>query len=195
MNMADLFVELFIELVVIGAGTLSWGILFALSAFGYRWISNDVATSAPTLLALFAILYVLGILMDGLANHLFGIWDKPIRRKAFPNNKEYHRARTYVYSYANDPIIELFKYGRSRMRITRAWCINWALLAVSVPLLVWTRLSQLDLGMRWLISILGCVICGTCSVGSWLVWRRLTVNDCRRLAETFAFLSREQKQK
>jgi hypothetical protein len=185
--------DLFVELVVIGTGPVVWLAVLILSVLGYNWIPYDETIALLALLPLLSVAYVLGIVVDRLADSLFGVWDKPLRRSAFPDNAEYRSARTYIYIHATETIIGLFEYGRSRLRISRAWSLNWALLAIGAPILVWTRFRWLPFGTRVAVSI-GCfVVCGLGAITTWFVWRKLAVSDYKRLAETYALL-REERQ-
>jgi hypothetical protein len=183
--------DLFVELIVIGTGPVLWLSVLVLSVFGYGWIPYDETLALLALLPLLSVAYVLGIVVDRLADSLFSVWDGSLRRSEFPDDTEYHRARTYIYMHATEMVISLFEYGRSRLRISRAWSLNWALLAIGAPILVWTRFPWLPFSTRVTVSV-GCfVICGLGTIATWFVWRKLAVSDYKRLAETYTLLREE----
>ncbi|MBN1483826.1 MAG: hypothetical protein JXA37_03825 [Chloroflexia bacterium] len=188
MSMTDLFVEL----VVIGVGASVWVLLLIFSAFGYTWLPYDQLGSPLLLLPALSLVYVLGIIIDYLANQIFRLWAHPLRLRHFKDHDAYHKARTYVYSHAQEAVIDLFKYGRSRMHICRSWSLIWALLALTAPIFVWTRLPQLGLSAQISLSLVSLLGLGACSLVTWLAWRRLVGTDYRRLAETYVLLVKEQ---
>jgi hypothetical protein len=189
--------NLFVELIVIGIGATVWSILLVMSLFGYTWLPwEKIISSSALLVPLLSFTYILGIVMDKLADNLYSNWDKHIRRSSgFPDNKKYHIARTYIYTYATDKIVNLFEYGKSRVRISRAWSINFIFLAISVPVFFWTRFPQIEFSTRLLLAAFSVVVFGLGAFMSLLTWKKLTINDYKRLEETYNFLLEEKKLK
>ncbi|MBW4525378.1 MAG: hypothetical protein KME18_09325 [Phormidium tanganyikae FI6-MK23] len=186
--------NLFVELIVIGAGAFFWILLFTLSLFGYNWLPWEKVTASPAiLLPLLTVTYVLGIVVDRLADSLFSKRDKKLRyTHGFSSNDEYHIARNHVYTHAVDKIIALSEYGRSRLRISRAWSINFVMLVLNSLVLVWTRLTNLPQSTRWVISIFCIVMFGFGAATTFSAWRKLAINDYKRLKETYVFLASKQ---
>jgi len=185
--------NLFVELIVIGAGAATWVGLLLMSLFGYNWLSLTEITSVIVLIPSISLIYFLGIIVDRLADEIFSKYDKEIRNKYFPDNNIYHEARTYTYTYATDRIINLFEYGKSKMRITRAWSINNLLLAISTSIFVLTRFPSTSLNTRLLITVFATITFAICFLATLIAWKKLTHNDYKRLAETFEFLKYERK--
>lgn len=180
--------NLFVELVVIGVGTLFALILTVMSIFGYRWISWEQIASSTMLIPLLSITYLLGIVIDRISDQVFRSWNRRLRQNNFTSNDEYHEARTYVYQFASERIISLFLYGRSRLRISRAWSLNCILLAITFPLFVWTRLSQIPYNTRISITIFSIILFVIGAIATCFTWRKLANNDYKRLAETNTIL-------
>lgn len=176
--------SLFVELIVIGVGTLTALMLVIMSVFGYEWILWDKLTSSTILIPLLSIIYLLGIVIDRFADLIYSNWSKKLRLKQFASNNEYHDAKTYVYQCANERIVSLFIYGRSRLRIIRAWSLNCVLLSVIIPIFVWVRCSQIENDTRVLITIFSIIFFGCGALATCLVWIKLVKNDYKRLAET-----------
>lgn len=185
--------ELFVELLVIGTGVISWVLIFILSLFGYDWVPWKELTSITALVPFLVLTYILGLVFDRLSDQVFKTSDKKLREKYFIDNGSYHTARTYVYSYGSEPIINLFEYGRSRIRISRSWIINYFLLAISTPVLVWSRSNSSQVRMSILITLVSLCLFGLLSLSAFLSWKKLTKNDYARLSETFAFLQDERR--
>lgn len=74
-----------------------------------------------TTLLLSAIVYVLGIVFDRIADQLADGRDKKNRAIFFEKDKEsYSKIRNELYD-KSDAVKQLFDYTRSRLRICRAW--------------------------------------------------------------------------
>ena len=180
--------NLFVELLIIGAGFLSLLSTSVIAAIGSSWKSPFQIDSSILLVALLGFSYVLGIVMDRFADQVFRSWDRKLRLRNFKDNESYHEARTYVYINANEKIISLFEYGRSRVRITRAWSIIFLLLGISIPayFLRIGYVSTLRVNMLIFISF---EILALLTLQS---WRKLAINDYERLEETFNLMSKKR---
>lgn len=176
--------SLFVELIVIGVGTLAVLMLTVMSIFGYEWIPWDKLTSSTILVPLLSITYLLGIVIDRFADLIYSNWSKKLRLKQFTSNNEYHDARTYVYQCANDRIVSLFLYGRSRLRIVRSWSLNCILLSVIIPIFVWIKCAQMGSDTKVLITTFSITFFGCGALFTCFVWNKLAKNDYKRLAET-----------
>lgn len=183
---------LFVELIIIGVGAVIWLSILILSLFGYTWVPWKEITSIIALVPFLAITYTLGIAFDRLADQIFSKWDKKLRKGRFPNNEEYHTVRTYVYTHATDKVIDLFEYGRSRLRISRAWSVHNLILSIIIPIFTWTRFSGTLLTTRILITVFSVISLGLYALVALLAWRRLANNDYTRLVETYKFLKHER---
>ncbi len=185
--------NLFVELVVIGVGTLMALILVVMSIFGYGWISWKQITSSTMLIPLLSVTYLLGIVIDHIAGQIYASWSKQLRVEQFSDNHEYYKARTYVYQYANEWIISLFLYGKSRLRICRAWSLNCILLAITIPLFVWIRLSEISNNTKISITIFSVILFTIGAVATSLAWKKLANNDYKRVAETNTILRNQSR--
>ena len=120
---------LFAELVVIGVGTLS-AIVLTFIAF-IPISSQTVTTVSPLfLIPLLAVLYLVGILADRIADYfsedfLEKIW--PGKISVNPEWKE-KRGRLLV---ENEFFKEMWLYSKSRSRIVRGWILNSILLILN----------------------------------------------------------------
>jgi hypothetical protein len=180
--------ELFVEIIVIGVGVDLWLGLLILTFFGYSWIPWGQFTSIVSLVPFLAVTYVLGITIDRLADQIYSRWDKKLRSYKFTNNAEYHQARTATYTHASDNIIDLFEYGRSRLRISRSWSINFALIGTFISTFIWFNFPSLAAGLRIRVMITSIFIFGSLCILNVLAWRKLAINDYKRLAEMRDFI-------
>jgi hypothetical protein len=125
--------HLFVELLVIGFGAVAWLFLFGAAIFGYHPAGLDPrVVSWTTLFPLLSIVYVLGILLDRVADWIFEPFDARHREKYFGADKDayFHARRTLVTK--GPALWEHLEYGRSRLRICRGWAINFTLLLLAV---------------------------------------------------------------
>ena len=180
--------SLFVELIVSGMGTVAWLLLLVFSIFDYSWILGQKLTDLLTLVPFLALVYVLGLIADHLAHHLykriFYKLDRRIRRQSFDKHANYENIeideefvatlKVYVYFHASENIMERFEYDRSRLRIARAWGVNFVFLAISTLIFVWTSLLQIDISTKVTISIFSMIFCGLGAVAAFHTWKDLT---------------------
>jgi hypothetical protein len=179
--------HLFVELLVIGIGAFAALLLLLAAIFGW---SPDTFSGLMGLQALFPILaavYVLGILVDRLADICFDWKDKEQRREIFPDDDEKHTKyfesrRTLVIDGEN--LWRDLEYVRSRSRICRGWTVNSLLLAICFTIYHFSNTSALDLSLGNLLFLNFCWIgLATCCA---LCWARLNFNEykkTKRIAE------------
>jgi hypothetical protein len=190
---------LFVELIVIGVGTAAWITLLILSVFGYSWIPGQQITALIALLPFLSLIYVLGIVTDYL---VFNIYRKVFRRledffcrRYLGEDIDVEAVRTYVYTYAAENVINRFEYDRSRLRICRAWSVNFVCLAISTIIFLWTDLAQVDFNIKIKISIFSTIVCAFGVVATFYTWRNLSEGDYKRLKRTSTFLKVERGEK
>lgn len=183
--------NLFVELVVIGTGAALWVSLAIFSVFDYTWVSFDRVLSIPALIPGLSLIYVLGIVVDRLADWVFEYWAKSLCREWFASPKEYHYARTLIYT-RSDALKALFEYSRSRLRICRGWTINCMFIIGFLNTFVWIRLPAADFRLRLKLSVFGSLAFGLFALGSWRAWYRLAGKEYRKLSEQFTFLKEEE---
>jgi hypothetical protein len=181
---------LFVELVVIGLGPLAAIFLVIFGIFGYGWVPTEKAFSLPVLLPLLAMTYLLGIIVDRIADKILGGWGKRLRRDSFDDERAYRRARSIAY--ADSPFRELFEYSRSRLRIARGWILNSLLIIAAGNYFVWNALPN-DFPVckisLWLTAI--AVVVGS---GSLFAWRQLVLAEIENI-ETQSKLITERNSK
>lgn len=80
--------DLFVELMVIGIGASIWLILFIFSIFGYEWVPVDRVASLFALIPVAAVVYVLGIIVDRIADTIFEkLWGQTLCEKVYKTKK------------------------------------------------------------------------------------------------------------
>jgi hypothetical protein len=181
--------NLFVELIVIGIGAAFWVVFVILSIFNYTWVPFDKLMSLPAIVPGLSVIYVLGIVVDRLADWVFHFRAESLCLKWFRSLEEYYTARTLIYT-RSESLRELFEYSRSRLRICRGWVINCILIVCGLNLFIWFRLSPSDGRLK--LSIFGSLSLGLFALGAWHAWYGLASNEYRRLLEQSTLLKREQ---
>jgi hypothetical protein len=181
--------SLVVELVVIGAGAAVWVSLAVLAVFGTEWLhalaaSRDLAI--PVLLPALSFTYVLGILVDRLADGIFAGQAARLRAGWFPQPEEYRFARTLIY-VRSAALRDLYEYGRSRLRICRGWTVNALLILLSLN--AFTARAITPGNTRFLLLLVGNVTFTLVALWAWHAWRGLVVREYLMLYEQRNVLS------
>lgn len=184
--------NLFVELIVIGVGASIWLILFTFSMFGYAWVPIDRLLSSSAAVSILAVIYVLGIISDRIADAVFEwVWSDDLRGSYFQDRREYYDARRLILT-RSERLSDLLEYGRSRLRICRGWAFNSILVAVSLNTFLWMYLS--DKSFAWSISIFGSISLLVFALAAWFAWRKLAQNEYRKIKEQAEFIVRRESE-
>ncbi len=184
--------DLFVELVIIGMGSAIWIFFLVISIFGFSWVDSNKLLSLPALIPFLSLTYVVGIVIDRIADTLFEwLWAKELFRKYYENKDDFHNDRRIIYIHEGR-LASLLEYGRSRLRICRGWALNSVLIFLTLNLFAWTKIP--DFPLRIQVSIFGSFFCIFLSYGTWFSWYKLTLNDFRRVKEQANFLKQFQSQ-
>lgn len=179
--------NLFVELLVIGVGASIWLVLVVLSMFGTSWVPVEQLFSPPAALPLLAIVYVLGIVSDRMADAVFEwLWNDDLRGSRFSSRGEYYNARRIILT-RSERLSDLLEYGRSRLRICRGWALNSLLIAVGLNTFLW-RWSG-DNPAAWGISMFGSITLLLFALGAWYSWRKLALAEYRKVREQADFFA------
>jgi 8-oxo-dGTP pyrophosphatase MutT (NUDIX family) len=159
---------MFIEILIIGLQAVVWVALLAASIFGIKSVQLQNLSDWETLIIVlvFAIAYVLGILMDRLADTAFNkIYKirkliKPLIRKSTKGDKDetlpapFGEMRLQIMMQ-NDTVGKFMDYQRSRLRIARATVLNLPLIIISgiIFLITRTNFSSLQIAMFALVGV------------------------------------------
>ncbi len=181
--------NLFVELVVIGAGVFIWLALLVLSFIGVGWIQINSAVLIGSAIPTLAFIYVLGIVWDRFVDYIFDqFWGKSLRRKYFKKKSQYYNARRNIL-INSEPLSDLLEYGRSRMRICRGWSVNALMIGISLNLYLWLQHGKHPQLIE--ISFAGTLSCVVLATGSWYAWRNLTKVEYRKIKNQSKFISKK----
>jgi hypothetical protein len=130
---------LFVELVVVGVGALAWLSLLIIAAFGHEWIPVDRVFTPSATVPLLAVVYLLGIVTDRVADTLLGpLWARGNRRRVYGDDVRAYAADK-VLVLATPQFSRLFEYNKSLQRICRGWTINALAILVALHVMLGTR--------------------------------------------------------
>jgi len=176
--------QLFAELLVIGIGGVLWLALAVAAIFGYLFNKGVPHIEPLFLVALGGIAYHLGIVIDRFAYSMFSIFEK--KNQASVLGKSGLPAARAIEKYIllnSDKLASQILYNRSRLRVCRAWILNFAL--ITLAFIVWDlRVSALSLSQSFAIATLGIVLCLLTA------WTTLTLSrdHYQNIMESYEFL-------
>ncbi len=188
--------HLFVELLVIGFGALAWILVCTATFFDFDLSStNAYLPSLGALLPLLCIAYVLGILVDRVADWIFDrLWDKNQRRSIYGHDAKdkiqyFNDRRTLIVE--GPELWQLVEYGRSRLRICRGWTLN--ALALTTSLIFYCLTGGADSSVRLEICVailgLGAIFTGLC----WFSWFKLNGKEYKKIQRQAKWLRHHRK--
>jgi hypothetical protein len=179
--------NLFVELVVIGVGAMVWLILLTSAIFDFQWLQVKSEIFLALTVPLLSLIYLLGIILDRIADLSFEkIWSKKIRKSSYGGTEQnFYDDRRIVLSQQN-LITERLLYAQSRARICRGWSLNALLIAFTFIVLMFSQFRSNS--NFWGILIYGSVSLLTLSVVCWIAWRMLKYSDYIKTKEYAEFL-------
>lgn len=129
--------QLYIELIIIGLETFCWISICIINIIGYEVINiiTKILNSFSTSLLLIGILYIIGILMDRLADMIFQKSENRIREESGL------KAKSSFLIWKRFDAQKYSDYSRSKIRILRASIINIPLITISV---IWYILIYIE---------------------------------------------------
>jgi hypothetical protein len=171
---------LFIEILLTGFQSLFWLILIFTWINGSHLIAEYTITSlaewsTPISLIGFGFLYLLGIIIDRLADWVFTVPDNRLRIKYSKNRSksEIQRIRYKISKHLG--ISKHFDYNRSRTRIVRSGTVNFGISSIVIISRILFQGWNTDLAFILLtISIL-------LTIGSYFSWKRLTITQFKNI--------------
>lgn len=169
---------LFAELLIIGLQAAVWIFILLVNVFGTSWVqaiqaSNLANWQAAILIVLLSVFYVIGVIVDRLADVLFSGWERKLRRTSFPDPPMPIVVLRFELARGNEHLNHQFEYNRSRMRISRASALNFGLATLMglTYILVHSQTPSPD--AKWLLFITTSIIGVALTLGAAFTWRKL----------------------
>lgn len=169
---------LFAELLIIGLQTAVWIFILLINVFGIGWVqtlqtSNLANWQAAILIVLLSVFYVIGIIIDRVADALFSRWEWKLRRVGFPEPPMPIVVLRFELARGNEPLNHQFEYNRTRMRISRASALNFGLATIMGVLYILTRAQISSPIGTWGVAVLTLIIGSALTLGAAFTWRKL----------------------
>ena len=119
--------QLYIELVIIGLEAFGWISFFVIDIIGNKVVSifNNILNNFSTSVLLIGVLYVIGILIDRLADMIFQKKEDSIRKNSGL------KAKSSILIWKKYGAEKYADYVRSKIRILRASILNIPLITIS----------------------------------------------------------------
>lgn len=130
--------RLYIELVIIGLEGFIWMCTFLVDVIGNKamGVLADILDNFSSSLLLLGILYIIGILVDRLADFIFQKKENAIR------NKSGLHAKSSILVWNKYDAENYAQYTRTRIRILRASILNLPMISISIMLYVMKYLDK-----------------------------------------------------
>ena len=182
--------NLFVELLVVGVGAFAWVLLFIL---GFADKDLEVVyklVNVAWFVPLVSLVYVLGIVVDRIADGIFEkFWGNDIRNRVFADKNSYYRARSAIFS-SSEAIAELLEYNRSRLRICRGWALNSVMLIIATNL--YASLRTIPYTEQIVMVMSGSMLFFMVAFGSWFSWRDILTKEYHKTKHQAASIYEEQ---
>jgi hypothetical protein len=155
----------FVEILIVGFEAAAWLVLLVFSIFGTDWFhpSDFKGWEALVTVFVFAGAYVLGILIDRVADRSWGLFKalqrrmKPLlprRKEPEPEPNRTDRPEVSVMRLTvmarSEGMANFLEYQRSRLRIARATIVN---LVFAIPSLAIFLAVQRDVGAWEIVAV------------------------------------------
>lgn len=124
--------QLYIELIIIGLESSIWMCMFLINIIGNKVLNviSDILNNFSSSILFIGILYVIGILIDRLADILFQESEDKIRKKSGL------KAKSSILIWKKYGTEKYAEYARSRIRILRATILNIPLITIGFILYI-----------------------------------------------------------
>jgi hypothetical protein len=177
---------LFVEVLVVGIGVLACLLAILLTVLGKDLIGVLSSLDGPVvLLSGLSLSYVLGIIVDRLADQLFQKRAIRMQEQSFANDVEYETARAAVLRVP--AFSARLDYSRSRLRVVRGWSLNGLGLLVSGNLLLLVRYDA-PANRVTAASLSLTVATLVISIGSLFAWQSLAKTQYQQIAKQYRIL-------
>ncbi len=183
---------LFAELLIIGLQSVIWLLLLAFNFLGFGWLQALKAVSDwQTLIAVasLSVLYVLGIVIDRVADFSFYGWDCSLKNRILPGLSFSSSAVRFDISKDNEFLNRQFEYTRSRLRIARASSLNFAISTVLLVILIVRVQAPNEAALLFFSVLLGILL----TAGSVYAWRTLAVTYYKMVKGNYDLLQSKQE--
>lgn len=183
---------IFAELLIVGLQAIVWLIFAGLVFFEVSTIDTTLFNTLKSWAALITIFvlslsYVIGVIIDRVADSLFNHVDKKLREKYLvKSNQSVADMRLYIMS-KNEGVTDFLDYVRSRLRLARSTVLNVILIIFFVALWYFTS-SKFESNSIIIFLLSFGIPLLTLTIFTWF---RISKTYYKRLVQAFDLLSVE----
>ena len=165
------------EILIVGLQAEAWIAMFVLAAFGTGWVDLGGVQSWAALVTILvlATAYVLGIVVDRLADSALGL----VRG---PNPAGFAQRRLEVL-HRSPGMAPFLEYQRSRLRIARGTLFNLVVGTVAAVAFV---LRGVDVGDAWALAVLA--VAALAIAATWVAASRIGDAYEKRLLDAYSIV-------
>ncbi len=174
---------IFAELLIIGLEGGIWFFFLIFSLFGINDLDKFLNAIREWQLIVVTIaiplLYVLGIILDRMADILFKARERTLDREIAGDLSVSVPVMRFTLGTKNDFLNQQLEYTRTRMRIVRASVVNFALIAISISIFLLTHLTSVAAKTRWQYVTITVILGLVMSYAAFVTWKSLVRGHLR----------------
>lgn len=169
--------NLFVELLVIGVGAFAWLALLLMTALGIDLAAlQSLFTSPVAAIPALAIVYLLGIVTDRIADRAFHLLRVEAKQRTkYPGGSDQYFQDRWLVLGQSEQFAQFYEYSRSRQRICRGWALNS--IAISIALYVGSIVHS----DAWLPVTVPCAFLLALALCCWWAWEALHDAELARI--------------
>lgn len=185
--------NVFIELVVIGFHALIGIALIVLALVGYQNLDVEKLLTINLAFPVLAIAYILGILVDRMADRVFIAQDYKMRPADSETDLPSFLTMRYYILHKSSNIYAQLEYIRSRLRIARAAVFNFILATIAALLFVLLQFGKSFTVLNLVMLCAGILIIGAIlTFASYQSWMGLVKSYSISTIRAYALLRDEE---
>lgn len=185
--------NLIVEFLVIGIQVALWMTMLFLMIFGVNSFQAAKVENSGTLItaALIAVSYPIGIVIDNLADLLLKWKDYEIRRSENITDESQAIIRVRMFAEGDSLLAKQLEYQRTRIRLSRSTFINFILISLLSPYLVYFRLNNDNVLLKNPDCVAGFlfIFSAFIALGSYITWQDITRKYYKRFCEADQYLN------
>ena len=189
----------FAELVIIGLEGGIWLAFLFAAGFGAETLASIFSSFEKWQLLIAAILlaliYVVGVIIDRIADSLFRRKEHILDEEIVGDMPVTIPVMRFSLGTQNDFLNQQLEYTRTRMRIVRASTVNFLLIAASLSLFLFTRLTEVSVTTRWGYVFVAMLVGAAFSYASYRTWKSLIRAHLKLAKEMYEHQTKQEKKK
>ena len=188
----------FAELLIIGLEGGVWVSFLLLSLFGAGTFEKPLTFLQDwqllVLPTIFALIYVLGVIIDRVADSLFRGKEEKIDNEIVGDLPVTISVMRFSLGTQNDFLNQQLDYTRTRIRIVRASIVNFPLIALSLSLFLLTGLPNIPANLQWNYAIIILGVGILAAYAAYRTWRSLIIAHLKLAKGMYEYQTQKNEQ-